>query len=75
MTDHVSLLRRSLAGTDDFDRRVREQADRLVAALEAGTFDNTAATLGLELEVYAADARGDSATLEPVPEEIGRAHV
>jgi hypothetical protein len=70
MTDHVSLLRRSLAGTDDFDRRVREQADRLVAALEAGTFDNTAATLGLELEVYAADARGDSATLEPVPEDV-----
>ena len=70
MTDHVSLVRRSLAGTDDFDRRVREQADCLAAALEAGTFDNTAATLGLELEVYAVDGTGDSAALAPVPEDV-----
>jgi len=70
MTDHVSLVRRSLAGADDFDRRVHEQADRLVAALDEGTFDNTAATLGLELEVYAIDATGDDATLEPIPEDV-----
>ncbi|WP_123534959.1 hypothetical protein [Halosimplex salinum] len=70
MTDHVSLVRRSLAGTDDFDRRVREQADRLVDALGEGRLDNAAATLGLELEVYALDGAGEDATLAPIPESV-----
>ncbi|WP_415379714.1 hypothetical protein [Halosimplex sp. TS25] len=70
MTDHVSLVRRSLAGTDEFDRRVRDQGDRLSAALDEGAFDNDAATLGLELEVYALDRMGESPTLAPVPEGV-----
>jgi len=68
MTDHVALVRRSLAGTAEFDRRVREQGERIAAALDRGTFDNDAATLGLELEVYAVDA--DDLTLEPIPEDV-----
>jgi len=68
MTDHVALVRRSLAGSAEFDRRVREQGERIADALDHGTFDNDAATLGLELEVYAADA--DDLTLAPIPEDV-----
>ena len=67
MTDHVSLVRRSLAGTDEFDERVRAQADRLTDALADGDLDNTAPTLGLELEVYALD---DDLTLAPIPDDV-----
>ena len=70
MTDHISLVRRSLAGTEEFDRRVRDQVDRLTAAFEAGTFDNDAATLGLELEVYALDDSGSRAELAPLPDAV-----
>ena len=70
MTDHESLVRRSLAGTDAFDERVRAQADRLTAALADGAFDNEAATLGLELEVYALDGEGEDRTLAPIPDDV-----
>ncbi|MFB6139353.1 MAG: hypothetical protein ABEJ26_02835 [Halosimplex sp.] len=70
MTDHASLVRRSLAGTDEFDRRVRRQGDALAAALADGCFDNAAPTLGLELEVYALDRSGDRPTLAPIPDAV-----
>ena len=70
MTDHESLVRRSLAGTDAFDERVRAQADRLVDALADGAFDNEAATLGLELEVYALAGEGADRTLAPIPDDV-----
>jgi hypothetical protein len=72
MTDHESLVRRSLAGTDEFDERVRAQADRLTEALADGAFDNAAATLGLELEVYAldGDGEGECRSLAPIPDEV-----
>jgi len=68
MTDHAALVRRSLAGSPEFDRRVREQGERIADALERGAFDNDAATLGLELEVYAVDA--DDLSLAPIPEDV-----
>ncbi|QLH80767.1 hypothetical protein [Halosimplex pelagicum] len=70
MTDHESLVRRSLAGTDAFDGRVRAQADRLTDALADGAFDNEAATLGLELEVYALDGEGAERSLAPIPDDV-----
>jgi len=70
MTDYESLVRRSLAGTDAFDERVRAGADRLTAALADGAFDNEAATLGLELEVYALAGEGEDRTLAPIPDDV-----
>jgi len=68
MTDHAALVRRSLSDPPEFDRRVREQGEGLADALAAGAFDNDAATLGLELEVYAVDA--DDLSLAPIPEDV-----
>ncbi|QPV64848.1 hypothetical protein I7X12_09685 [Halosimplex litoreum] len=70
MTDHESLVRRSLAGTGAFDERVRDQADRLTDALADGAFDNAAATLGLELEVYALAGDGADCSLAPIPDDV-----
>jgi hypothetical protein len=70
MTDHESLVRRSLAGTGAFDERVRDQADRLTDALADGAFDNAAATLGLELEVYALAGDGADRSLAPIPDDV-----
>ena len=69
MTDHIDLVRRSLAGSEAFDRRVSRQADRLAAAVDDGAFDNEAATLGLELEVYAVTDE-ESPRLAPIPEAV-----
>jgi hypothetical protein len=70
MTDHEALVRRSLAGTDAFDERVRAQADRLTDALADGAFDNAAATLGLELEVYALAGDGADRSLAPIHDDV-----
>ncbi|QLH81536.1 hypothetical protein [Halosimplex pelagicum] len=48
-----------------FDRRAAEEAERLKAEVRDGTFDNTEAIVGLELELYAVDAR--SGSLRRVP--------
>ncbi|WP_123536961.1 hypothetical protein [Halosimplex salinum] len=45
---------------EEFHRRVAEEADRLKAEVRDGTFDNTEAIVGLELELYAVDARSGS---------------
>jgi len=42
---------------DEFDARVAEEAERLKTAVSEGTFDNAEAIVGLELELYAVDAR------------------
>ena len=69
MTDHAALVRRALSpgAAEEFDRRVREQGDRLVGAIEAGAFDNDALTLGMELEAYAVD---DECRLAELPEGV-----
>ena len=41
----------------EFDARVADEAERLKAAVHEGTFDNAEAIVGLELELYAVDAR------------------
>ncbi|WP_459192961.1 hypothetical protein [Halosimplex sp. J119] len=50
---------------EEFDRRAAEEAERLKAEVRDGTFDNTEAIVGLELELYAVDAR--SGSLRRVP--------
>ncbi len=42
-----------------FRERVRDDADRLLAEIRDGTFDNPQAITGLEYELYAVDAAGE----------------
>ncbi|WP_436925801.1 hypothetical protein [Halosimplex amylolyticum] len=53
---------------EDFDRRAAEEAERLKEEVRDGTFDNTEAIVGLELELYAVDAR--SGSLRRVPRSL-----
>jgi hypothetical protein len=53
---------------EGFERRAGEEADRLKAEVRDGTFDNTEAIVGLELELYAVDAR--SGSLRRVPRSL-----
>jgi len=78
MTDHAALVRRALSpeAAEEFDRRVREQGDHLVAAIGAGAFDNDALTLGMELEAYAVDedcrlAELPTDVFDPAAKELG----
>jgi hypothetical protein len=78
MTDHVALVRRALTpdAAESFDRRVREQGERLADAVRAGAFDNDALTLGMELEAYAVDedcrlAELPEAVFDPAAKELG----
>jgi len=79
MTDLVSLVERSLSGEADdaFAERVRQQADRLRGAIEAGEFDDGEFAVGLEMELYAVEApeaSGDPAEwdcrLQALPESV-----
>lgn len=45
---------------DEFQRQAREEAELLKAEVREGTFDNSQALVGLELELYGADARTDA---------------
>lgn len=51
-----------------FDRQIQEEADRLKAALDSGTFDNPQATIGLEYEFYGVEE--SSGTLRRVPRTV-----
>ena len=53
---------------EDFRRRAAEEAERLKDEVRDGTFDNTEAIVGLELELYAVDAR--SGSLRGVPRDL-----
>ena len=55
---------------ESFDRRVREEGERLKDHLASGTFDNDQATIGLEYEFYAADA--DTGRLRRVPHRLSQ---
>jgi hypothetical protein len=72
MTDHAVLVSRSLdEGSDEeFERRVRRQAEALVDAIEAGEFDNEDVTLGLELEAYAVRDTDAGLRLAPLPTAV-----
>jgi gamma-glutamyl:cysteine ligase YbdK (ATP-grasp superfamily) len=56
-----------------FETEVREEAAELKREVRNGTFDNTQAIVGLELELYAVDDRTDSLMRVPRPllERIG----
>jgi gamma-glutamyl:cysteine ligase YbdK (ATP-grasp superfamily) len=56
------------ADAEEFQRRVREGADRVVAAAEDGAFDNPQAIVGLEYEFYAVDA--ETTALARVPRRL-----
>ncbi|MFW5978423.1 MAG: hypothetical protein ACOCP2_04225, partial [Halohasta sp.] len=60
MDDMVRTVERVRAADTEaaFDRRVAEQADRLRAAIDAGSFDSDGFVVGLELECYAVDDAG-----------------
>ncbi|WP_415379116.1 hypothetical protein [Halosimplex sp. TS25] len=62
----AARVRKALSvDAEEFDRRAAEEAERLVEEVRDGTFDNTEAIVGLELELYAVDAR--SGSLRRVP--------
>ncbi|MBV0902386.1 glutamate--cysteine ligase family protein [Haloarcula salina] len=51
-----------------FNDRAREEAELLKEEVRAGTFDNTEAIVGMELELYAVDDRTDA--LQRVPRQL-----
>ncbi|WP_424001547.1 hypothetical protein ACOZ4I_16700 [Haloarcula salina] len=53
---------------EEFNERAREEAERLKEEVRAGTFDNTEAIVGMELELYAVDDRTDA--LQRVPRQL-----
>ncbi|WP_372479829.1 hypothetical protein ACAH01_15810 [Halomicrobium sp. HM KBTZ05] len=56
------------ADGDEFEVRAAEEAEWLKAEVRDGTFDNTEAIVGLELELYAVDDRTDA--LQRVPRNL-----
>jgi len=52
---------------ETFDRRVREQAERIRDDIRSGRLDTDEFAIGMELEAYAVDAEG---RLAPIPEEV-----
>jgi len=53
---------------EQFHERAREEATRLKEEIRSGTFDNTEAIVGMELELYAVDDRTDA--LRRVPRQL-----
>lgn len=53
---------------DELETRARAEAEQLKAEVHDGTFDNSQALVGLELEFYAADTRTDA--LRRVPRQL-----
>jgi len=68
MTDVVDLVRQSLAEetAEEFRGRVAAQASAIREGIAAGRFDNEDFAVGLEVEVYAINAKPEPA---PEPEE------
>ncbi|SEA36494.1 hypothetical protein SAMN04488065_2844 [Haloplanus vescus] len=66
--DLVDSVERSLAAEtrEEFDRRVRAQADRIRDDIRAGRLDTGEFAIGLELEAYAVDGQG---RLARIPED------
>ncbi len=56
------------ADTEAFNNRAREEANALKSAVRDGTFDNTEAIVGMELELYAVDDQTDA--LQRVPRQL-----
>lgn len=50
-----------------FQQQAQREAEELKEAVKSGTFDNSQALVGLELELYAADSRTDSLKRMPRP--------
>jgi hypothetical protein len=65
----AAAVREVLAVDDgEFERRVRDEAEKLKSEVNKGTFDNSEALVGLEFEFYAADDRTDA--LRRVPRQL-----
>lgn len=65
MSELADLVARSLSAdaSERFEARVRDQAERLVEAIEQGQLDSPGFAVGLELEAYAVDGSGRLAAL------------
>jgi hypothetical protein len=68
-TDLVAAVEDALDGETKatFERRVREQAERIRDDVRAGRLDNPEFAVGLELEAYAVDGEG---RLAPIPDDV-----
>jgi hypothetical protein len=53
---------------EEFERRARAEAEQLKSEVHSGTFDNSQALVGLELEFYGADDQTDA--LQRVPRRL-----
>ena len=70
----AAAVREALAvAPEEVERRATEEAEQLKREVQDGTFDNSQALVGLELEFYAADSRTDALRRVPRPllEHIG----
>ncbi|MEF8854072.1 MAG: hypothetical protein V5A24_01025 [Haloarculaceae archaeon] len=68
-SEMAAAVREALAvDRESFQERALAEAEELKAEVRAGTFDNSQAIVGLELELYAVDSRTDA--LRRVPRQL-----
>ncbi len=63
-----SVARALEIDAETFNATAREEAERLKSEIRSGTFDNTEAIVGMEMELYAVDDRTDA--LRRVPRQL-----
>jgi gamma-glutamyl:cysteine ligase YbdK (ATP-grasp superfamily) len=63
-----SVARALEIDAETFNATAREEAERLKSEVRSGTFDNTEAIVGMEMELYAVDDQTDS--LRRVPRQL-----
>ncbi len=65
----VAAVRKLLdVDSEDFESKARAEAEQLKEEVKAGTFDNSEALVGLEIELYAVDSRTDA--LRRMPRQL-----
>jgi len=61
VSELAAAVRETLAvDAEEFRSRAQREAEQLKSAVREGTFDNSQALIGLELELYAVDSRTDA---------------
>ena len=63
-----SVARALEIDAETFNATARAEAERLKSEIRSGTFDNTEAIVGMEMELYAVDDRTDA--LRRVPRQL-----
>ncbi len=65
----VAAVKETLAvDTEEFEEKARAEAEQLKSEVKDGTFDNSEALVGLEVELYAVDSRTDA--LRRMPRQL-----